>query len=329
VSLLIARVLDVKGSGNTDDVIAAVDWCVSQGANIASLSLGSSTRDDDEELAFIKALGSGMLSFAATGNSGASKVAFPAGYSAVVAVGAVNFAGEWASFSQYGPEVSLVGPGVDVLSSTIVGASPFSNVTAGATEFTSSPLEYSAINTYTGRLVNCGLGESISSCGDGATCEGFVAYVDRGGDIHFDEKARNAIQAGAKAVIIGNNVAEDAEGNFTLTAPSSIWVPTTSVSLDNGAALKKLVGQQVTVDVSGTDYLVQSGTSMATPHVSGVAALLWSARRDLTAAQVREALEGSAKDLGPAGRDSQYGYGLVQAQKAIQYANTKWPRQVP
>jgi serine protease len=68
---------------------------------------------------------------------------------------------------------------------------------------------------------------------------------------------------------------------------------------------------------------------MATPHVSGVAARVWSARRDLNAAQIRQALENSARDLGPAGRDAQYGYGLVQAQKAIQYANTQWPRQVP
>ncbi|QSQ21670.1 S8 family serine peptidase [Pyxidicoccus parkwayensis] len=329
VSLLIARVLDVTGSGNTDDVIAAVEWCQKQGANIASLSLGSSTKDDDEELAFNAALQGGMLSFAATGNSGADKVAFPAAYASVVAVGAVDFNGAWASFSQFGPQVSLVGPGVEVLSSTIVGASPFSEVSTGQSHFDSNPLEYSAINTYTGRLVDCGLGDSITSCGEGATCEGFVAYVDRGGGILFEDKARNAIHAGAKAVIIGNNDADTGEGNFTLNAPSPIWVPTTSISLANSPAMKALAGQQVTVDVSGTDYLVQTGTSMATPHVAGVAALLWSARRDLNASQIRQALESSAKDLGPTGRDSQYGYGLVQAVKAIQYANTQWPRQVP
>ena len=40
-SLLVARVLDTDGGGRTDDVIAAVDWCHSQGARIASLSLGA------------------------------------------------------------------------------------------------------------------------------------------------------------------------------------------------------------------------------------------------------------------------------------------------
>jgi serine protease len=329
VSLLIARVLDVTGSGKTDDVIAAVDWCSSQGANIASLSLGSNSSDDDEKLAFEKALQGGMLAFAATGNSGGDKVAFPAAYAAVVAVGAVDFKGEWAPFSQFGAEVSLVGPGVDVLSASIVNASPFADVTAAGTHFTSDPLEYSAISTYTGRLVNCGLGDSITSCGEEATCSGFVAYVDRGGGLYFEEKARNVIHAGAKAVIIGNNVAEDPAGGFTLTAPSAIWVPTTWVSLDIANAMKGLIGQQVTVDVTGSDYLVQSGTSMATPHVAGAAALLKSARPDLTPAQVREALETSAKDLGTTGRDKQFGFGLVQAADAIKYANAHFQPPVP
>lgn len=325
VSLLIARVLDVTGSGSTDDVIAAIKWCQSQGAHIASLSLGSSTPDVDEKQAFDNALAAGLLSFAATGNSGANVVAYPAAYDSVVAVGAVDFNGEWPQFSQYGPQVSLVGPGVGVLSATIVGASPFSDVAAGTTHFTSNPLEYSAINTYTGKLVNCGLGESATACGTDATCEGFVAYVDRGGGIYFEEKARNAIHAGAKAVIVGNNDTADGEGNFTLNGPSIIWVPTTSVSQETSLSLKGLIGQQVTVAVSGTDYLVQSGTSMATPHVAGAAALLRSARPDLDVAKVRESLEQTAKDLGPVGRDAQYGFGLVQAAKAIEYANTHYP----
>ncbi|WP_324289980.1 S8 family serine peptidase [Pyxidicoccus sp. MSG2] len=325
VSLLIARVLDVTGSGKTDDVVAAVEWCSSQGADIASLSLGSNSPDEDEKLAFEKALEGGMLSFAATGNSGADRVAYPAAYPSVVAVGAVNFSGEWAPFSQFGPQVSLVGPGVDVLSASIVGASPFADVQAGGTHFTSDPLEYSAINTYTGRLINCGLGDSVTSCGEEANCSGFVAYVDRGGGLYFEEKARHVIQAGAKAVIVGNNVAEDPEGGFTLGASSPIWVPTTWVPLDIANTIKGLVGQQVTVDVTGSDYLVQSGTSMATPHVAGAAALLMSARPDLKPAQVRDVLEKSARPLGPEGRDNQYGFGLVQAADAIKYANANIP----
>ncbi|MEO6003224.1 MAG: S8 family serine peptidase [Opitutus sp.] len=59
------------------------------------------------------------------------------------------------------------------------------------------------------------------------------------------------------------------------------------------------------------------GTSMATPHVSGVAALIWSKYPGATNAQVRQALDGSAEDLGAVGRDPSYGVGLVQANNAL------------
>ena len=52
---------------------------------------------------------------------------------------------------------------------------------------------------------------------------------------------------------------------------------------------------------------------MATPHVSGVAAIVWSANPAATNTQLRSALESTALDLGAAGRDNQFGFGLVQA----------------
>jgi hypothetical protein len=58
---------------------------------------------------------------------------------------------------------------------------------------------------------------------------------------------------------------------------------------------------------------------MATPHASAVAALVWSANPSWTNAQIREALTASALDLGAAGRDVAYGYGLVQAKAALDF----------
>jgi subtilisin family serine protease len=54
-----------------------------------------------------------------------------------------------------------------------------------------------------------------------------------------------------------------------------------------------------------------SGTSAASPQAAAVAALCWSGHPDWTAAQVRSALCGSARDLGPKGHDCETGYGLV------------------
>jgi hypothetical protein len=64
------------------------------------------------------------------------------------------------------------------------------------------------------------------------------------------------------------------------------------------------------------NYNYKSGTSMATPHVSGVAALIWSHDATKTASEVRAALQSGAQDLGDGGRDDSSGYGLVQAAAA-------------
>ncbi len=63
-------------------------------------------------------------------------------------------------------------------------------------------------------------------------------------------------------------------------------------------------------------YVTMSGTSMATPHVSGAAALVWSAFPTMSAAEVRAQLQNTALDLGAAGRDNSYGYGLLQSYAA-------------
>lgn len=60
-------------------------------------------------------------------------------------------------------------------------------------------------------------------------------------------------------------------------------------------------------------YWFYQGTSMATPHVSGVAALLLAQYSTLTPNQIRNYLQSRAKDLGTLGRDDTYGWGLVDA----------------
>lgn len=67
----------------------------------------------------------------------------------------------------------------------------------------------------------------------------------------------------------------------------------------------------------GSSYIQRSGTSIAAPFVSGVAALIKSKNPEFTPAQVRERLSSAAVDLGAPGRDQYYGYGLVNAQDSI------------
>ena len=64
-------------------------------------------------------------------------------------------------------------------------------------------------------------------------------------------------------------------------------------------------------------YVYMSGTSMATPHVAGLAGLLFSLNPQLTNTQVRELIETNVDDLGAAGWDPYFGSGRINARKAL------------
>ncbi len=71
-----------------------------------------------------------------------------------------------------------------------------------------------------------------------------------------------------------------------------------------------------TWSTSNTAYATISGTSMATPHAAGVGALLVRRFPSAGAATLRGRLTAAVDDLGPAGRDAQYGFGRVDALQA-------------
>ncbi len=71
----------------------------------------------------------------------------------------------------------------------------------------------------------------------------------------------------------------------------------------------------------GDTYTGANGTSAAAPYVAGIAALVMTIRPDLNAEQVAEVLVRSADEKGAPGKDSDYGYGRVNAFKALQYAS--------
>ncbi|QNA89285.1 S8 family peptidase [Massilia sp. Dwa41.01b] len=187
IKLHIVKVFSASGWAYSSDLATAANKCKAAGANVISMSLGGSGSSTTESNAFANIAAAGILSIAAAGNAGNSSQSYPAGYSSVVSVAAVDEYKQWASFSQYNSKVELAGPGVQV---------------------------YSTLPVAKGR------------------------------------------------------------------------------------------------------YGYMSGTSMATPHVAAVAALVWSYFPTCTASQIRTSLANSAQDLGTAGRDTRYGYGLVQAKTA-------------
>ncbi|MBI5743599.1 MAG: S8 family serine peptidase [Elusimicrobia bacterium] len=76
-----------------------------------------------------------------------------------------------------------------------------------------------------------------------------------------------------------------------------------------------------TTDI-GNAYASATGTSFSSPMAAGLAALVWSAKPSFTNTQVFDAMKNSADDLGPSGPDRDYGWGRINAMKALRLAVT-------
>ena len=195
LKLHIVKVFGAGGWAYSSTLASAANQCASAGANVISMSLGGSGSSTTESNTFANLASRGILSIAAAGNAGNTAISYPAGYTGVMSVGALDEYKRWASFSQYNSKVEISAPGVNVYS----------------------------------------------------------------------------------------------------TVPQA---------------------------VRGTKYAAYNGTSMATPHVAAVAALVWSYYPNCTGSQIRTTLGKSAQDLGTVGRDTKYGFGLVQARAAYDRIRT-------
>lgn len=304
-----ARVLANSG-GTSSDIMEGVRWLVEQrSCKVVNMSLGGSFRSKTEENFYKSMRSKGALIVAATGNDGATKISFPAGYASNIAVGAVNRKNAHADFSNTGRNIDVSAPGVTVLSSVPAGHGSEASVTAGS-ELTAYGLEFAGRTSgTTGTLVDCGLGQAGEFP---AGVRGNIALIQRG-TITFADKVTNAMNAGATAAIIYNNAPEEFIGTL---GGAGNWIPAVSVSGDDGAILKGKVGTSATVVNQISDWDHYDGTSMATPHVTGVVALIWSAFPALSNTQVESRLFNTAQDLGAAGYDTTFGYGLVNADAA-------------
>ena len=79
-------------------------------------------------------------------------------------------------------------------------------------------------------------------------------------------------------------------------------------------------GNNIYSSVPGGGYASFGGTSMATPHVAGVVALMRSANPDLDVITIKQILMDTANDLGTPGEDNSYGWGFLDAFGAVSAA---------
>ncbi|NEZ03121.1 S8 family serine peptidase [Wenzhouxiangella sp. XN201] len=305
----------------SSDLVDAAYTCANAGANIISMSLGCSDSgrggpfscaSSTEDAAFQDLNDNyGILSIAAAGNDGTTNNSYPASYDSVVSVAAIDDNKVVADFSQKNAAVELAAPGVGVLSTVPMGMGFNVSVTdnSDGAGFEAAAMQGTTTGTASGALVDCGLGESTCPGGGGQVC-----LIERG-NISFEDKTLACEAGGGVAAVIYNNVSGMLFG--ALSDPTATTIPSVGVSDTSGAQLSGRTGNTVAVTVESGNYDYYNGTSMATPHVSAVAALVWSTDTTLTNNDIRNVLQVTAEDLGAAGRDDSYGYGLVQAKAAV------------
>jgi serine protease len=296
----------------SSDLINALNKCKAAGSKVVSMSLGGTFSSRTEQSAFNTAWNEGVLSIAAAGNDGNNRKSYPASYSSVVSVAAIDANKNVATFSQFNSEVDIAAPGVGILSTVPwKGAS----LTVGTSKYLASGITGSAESEgVSGALAGGGL------CDSSGSWSGKVVLCERGG-ISFRDKVNNVLAGGGAAAVIYNNVSGGFAGTCDDgTGTTCDGIPAISISQEDGQALVSAslgaTGTIVNSTTPGSGYEAWDGTSMATPHVSGVAALVWSNFPARSNADIRNALEQTAQDLGAAGRDNYYGHGLVQAKAA-------------
>lgn len=113
------KVLDAEGSGTDYDVAEGLYHAADEGARVANLSLGGPFGSLTLENAMRYAYDAGVVMACAAGNDSRNGVSYPAAYdSYCLGVAATTDSDQRAAFSNYGPEVDVAAPGVNILSTT-------------------------------------------------------------------------------------------------------------------------------------------------------------------------------------------------------------------
>ncbi len=325
--ILMARACFEKGC-STAAMIEALNWGVSQKVDVVNISISGISSTTAQNEAIKRADKAGISVVASSGNWGSNRVFYPAALPTVIAVGAVDPSLMHATFSQYGPELALVAPGVDIYSTFPASRGKVHSVKVETSSGVSIKYLASTFggtrevrNSLKAEVVNVGEGDSMSDYA-GKKVKGRIVLVRRGKG-KFMNKINNAINAGATAIIFVNNRPGLEEGRFTeqgKTLPISIFMIEDRNSKMIEDRLSRGETVTATLQTGPAGFQVLSGTSMAAPHVTGVVALMKAANKKLKPSQIKKILMETA--TAPAGNNekNQYGKGLLNAEKAVQSA---------
>jgi subtilisin family serine protease len=149
-------------------------------------------------------------------------------------------------------------------------------------------------------------------------------------DPSLERVIKAAREKGVVLIAAAGNAGPKSPPLYPGADPNVIGV--TATDIKNNVFRQANRGTQLSVAAPGVEilaaapdegYQMSTGTSIATAHVSGVVALMLERDPTLTPADVRRILEATATDLGPRGKDGQYGWGLVNPRKALEAVNAR------
>jgi subtilisin family serine protease len=325
VPLHIIKVFNAEGYAYSSNLAQAANLCGAAEANIISMSLGGGGANSTEENAFKDFTANGGLIVAAAGNDGNSVRSYPAGYPSVMMIGANDNNNNIADFSQFpgcttgrGKRattdeticVEVTAGGVNTLSTFPAGLASAAGLSANGTSYETSAMEnYGTVDQ--GATYFMGTAEAVDRNAAGAVC-----VIDRG-NISFFDKVNNCELSGGIGAVIINNEPGVLYGTLGDATTNTTSIPAVGAAQEDRSAL--MAATSMDISVTSSDYGFLSGTSMATPAVSGVAALVWSNHPTCTGSQIRQVLKDTALDAGAAGKDDYFGYGIVQAADADAY----------
>lgn len=125
------------GAGIVDNINNGIKWAVDNGADVINMSLGirHSGGGLPHEDVIRYAMSKGVTVVAASGNDGTNERYYPGALPGVIAVGAVDHAGQVTHFTSYGAHITVLAPGVNVYSSFAHGTYAYASGTSQASPF--------------------------------------------------------------------------------------------------------------------------------------------------------------------------------------------------
>ena len=317
-----AKIMALKVQTDNDeymedvDVIEAIYYAIDNGAKIVNCSFGGEAFVEIEYNAFANLKNAGILAVCAAGNDGintdvAGNENYPSCYSLenIISVASSDQNDNLASISNYGlTSVDVMAPGESIKSTITASSYTTASIKINGAAYTACGMAYAGTTDAegtTGILYNCGKGYSAEFPPE---VSGNIALIERGkkegtADFYFFEKTFNAQDAGAIAVIIYNNVIDEFDQNGGTLMTTGDWIPVVNISMADGAYLIGQIENPATPPPSATvvnkliAYGNKSGTSMATPHVSGIAGLILAINSSLDYAGVKSAILNSVDKI--------------------------------